>query len=241
MTVWQDRRAMPRTQRATFSAYGYLFFFLGTAVTAVLASDARVVLVLLGTLLFAGVFQSQALKLLRHRRVWLFIVPTLLLSPLVIGEPDLEIWGLHLSRGGFWAGLWMALRALCIALAASVFARAVSVSQMAELLEGMRLKGLGFALGVATNMLPTIQETMQTSYQAIRLRGGFRSGRFRTLRLLLVTVIAGSLRRGDDIVSAAEARAFDPARSHGSSISVTHADLTLAAAFGALAAALLLV
>jgi energy-coupling factor transporter transmembrane protein EcfT len=111
---------------------------------------------------------------------------------------------------------------------------------MAELLEGMRLKGLGFALGVATNMLPTIQETMQTSYQAIRMRGGFRTGKLRTLKLLLVTVIAGSLRRGDDIVSAAEARAFDPARSHGSSISLSGADLALAVGFVVFAVTLLL-
>lgn len=240
MSAWQDSPSVPRTRSIAFSAYGYLIFFLGTTVTAILARDGTVLLVFLATLLFAGVFHSRALELLRSRRVWLFIVPTLLLSPLVIGEPDLEILGLHLSRAGFWAGLWMALRALCIALAASVFARAVSVSQLAELLEGMRLKGLGFALGVATNMLPTIQEMMQTSYQAIRLRGGFRTGKLRTLKLLLVTVIAGSLRRGDDIVSAAEARAFDPAQSHGSSISVTPADLVLVAAFGVLALALLL-
>jgi energy-coupling factor transporter transmembrane protein EcfT len=240
MTVWQDSPSVLRARSIAFSAYGYLVFFLGTAVTAILARDARVVLVFLATLVFAGLFHTRALELLRSRRVWLFIVPTLLLSPLVIGEPDLEILGLQLSRAGFWAGLWMALRALCIALAASVFARAVSVSQMAELLEGMRLKGLGFALGVATNMLPTIQETMQTSYQAIRMRGGFRTGKLRTLKLLLVTVIAGSLRRGDDIVSAAEARAFDPARSHGSSISLSGADLALAVGFVVFAVTLLL-
>jgi len=131
-------------------------------------------------------------------------------------------------------------RALSIALAAAVFAGTVSVAQMAQLFEGMRLKGLGFALGVATNVLPTIQENMDTSYQAMRLRGGFRSRRLHTLKLLLVTVIAGSLRRGDDIVWAAEARAFDPAQSQGQPIAVARADVALAAAMGALALVLLM-
>jgi energy-coupling factor transport system permease protein len=241
MAVWPDSRTVPGVSREIFSPYGYLFFFLGTAVAAVLAREARVALVLLGTVGFAALFRAPALRVLGRRQLWLFIIPTLLLSPLVIGESDLYLGPLHLSQGGFWAGLWMVSRALSIALAGMVFSRSVSVSQMAGLLEGMRLKGLGFALGVATNMLPTIQETIHTSFQAMRLRGGFRAQKLRALKLLLVTVIAGSLRRGDDIVLAAEARAFDPARSVGPSVSLVPADLVLAAWFGVLILALLLV
>jgi energy-coupling factor transporter transmembrane protein EcfT len=241
VTVWQDSKPMPSGNGEILSPYGYLFFFVGTAVVAVLAREARVALVLLETVAFAALFRPPALRLLGRRQLWLFMLPTLLLSPLVIGEPDLYLWRLHLSHEGFYAGLWMVCRALSIALAAMVFSRSVSVSQLAGLLEGMRLKGLGFALGVATNMLPTIQETIQTSYQAMRLRGGFRSHRWRTVKLLLVTVIAGSLRRGDDIVLAAETRAFDPARPLQGSVVPVPADLALSAWFVVLAAVLLLV
>jgi energy-coupling factor transporter transmembrane protein EcfT len=240
VAVWRDSRPWPSRTWATFSAYGYLFLFLGTAVAAIVAREAEVFWVLLAALLFAGVSRSQAWRLLARWQLWAFVLPTLALSPLLIGERDVHLWGLWLSREGFWAGLWMVGRALSIALATAVFTRSISVSQMAQLFEGLRLKGLGFALGVATNVLPTIQETMETSYQAMRLRGGFRTRRLRTLKLLLVALIAGSLRRGDDIVSAAESRAFDPDRSPGPSISPTRADLALAAGCGILAAALLL-
>jgi hypothetical protein len=37
MTVWQDSRATPGARREIFSPYGYLFFFVGTVVTAILA------------------------------------------------------------------------------------------------------------------------------------------------------------------------------------------------------------
>jgi len=233
--AWRDKSFI-----AGLSSYGYLLFFIATVVMAVLAAEAKVVVVLGGTLLFAAFCCRDALRLFYRWQLWIFIVLTLLLSPFVIGEKDISLWGLELSQEGSWAGLWMTLRALSIALAASIFAAAVSVPQMAQLFERLRLKGLGFAVGVAANMLPTVQETMETAYHAIRLRGGFRRHRLETLRLLLVAIIAGSLRRGDDIVCAAEARAFDPSRSQGPPLRATGADLALVAILSLLGVALLM-
>ncbi len=238
MTVWQDRGLALQIRRDIFSSFGYLVFFLAALIIAILASEAKLVLVLVAILLFTALFHSQALKLLATWQLWFFVLVTLVLSPFVIGDKDIALWGVGLSQEGFWAGVWMTLRALSIALAAGVFAGAVSVSQMAQLFERMRLKGLGFALGVATNVLPTVYETMETSYQAVRLRGGFRRGRLRTLRLLLVAIIAGSLRRGDDIVSAAEARAFDPTTSQGPPLRMTRADVALVSIISVLSLAL---
>lgn len=235
MIAWRDRSLLP-----DLTSYGYLLFFVVTAVLAVLSSGAKVVPVLGGTLLFAALFCRDALRLLTRWQLWLFILLTLLLSPFIIGEKDISLWGLGVSGEGFWAGLWMTVRALSIALSASIFATAVSVPQVAQLFERVGLKGLGFAVGVAANMLPTIQETMETAYHALRLRGGFRRHRLETARLLLVSIIAGSLRRGDDVVSAAEARAFDPSRSQRPSVSASRADLALVAITSLLGAALLL-
>jgi energy-coupling factor transporter transmembrane protein EcfT len=233
--AWRDRSLIHG-----LSSYGYLLFLMATVVMAVLAAGARVVLVLGGTLLFAVLFCREALTLFRRWQLWFFIIMTLLLSPLVIGQKDVSLWGLGVSQDGFWAGLWMTLRALSIALAMSVFAAAVSVPQMAQLFERLGLKGLGFAVGVATNMLPTIQETMGTAYHALRLRGAFRRDRLRTLRLLLVAIFASSLRRGDDIVCAAEARAFDPTKSHEPTLRRTTADLVLMAILCLVGVALLI-
>ena len=235
MIAWRDKRLM-----SGLSSYGYLFFFIGAVVTAVLAAEAKTVLVLGATLLFATFCHRDALRLFRRWQLWSFIVLTLLLSPFVIGEKDISLWGLGVSQEGFWAGLWMTLRALSIALAANTFATAVSVHQMAQLFERLRLKGLGFAVGVATNMLPSVQDTMETAYHALRLRGGFRRHRLETVRLLLVAIIAGSLRRGDDIVCAAEARAFDPTRSQGPTLRVRGADLALVTIGSLLGVALLM-
>jgi energy-coupling factor transporter transmembrane protein EcfT len=118
----------------------------------------------------------------------------------------------------------MALRALTIVVAVAGFTSSVSVSNLAGLMERWGLKGLGFATGVAFNMLPIVRTTATNAYQAIRLRGGFRRRRFRTLGLLLVTVISNSLRQAEDVVAAAEARAYSPHRSRPLSASRNQGD-----------------
>ena len=83
---------------------------------------------------------------------------------------------------------------------------------LGALVERAGLRGLGFALGVAVNALPTVAEKASQSYHAIRLRGGFQRRRLEALRLWLVAVVVATLRHADDVVSAAEARAFSADR-----------------------------
>ncbi|NLE75353.1 MAG: hypothetical protein GX605_01200 [Chloroflexi bacterium] len=106
----------------------------------------------------------------------------------------------------------VALRAAALMAAVYLVSRSVSVADLAALLEGVGARGLGFALGVAFNLLPTVQETARSTFHALRLRGGLRRPGLRTVRLLLVTLVVGTLRHGEEIVAAAEARAFHPAR-----------------------------
>ena len=122
----------------------------------------------------------------------------------------------------------MALRALTIVVAVAGFAASVSVSELAGLMERSGLKGLGFATGVAFNMLPIVRTTATNAYQAIRLRGGFLRHRFTTLGLLLVTVISNSLRQAEDIVTAAEARAYSPGRTRPLSTARNQGDYAVA-------------
>lgn len=213
-----------------FGVWGYLSFLVWAVVLAILAPEVRVLIVLGMVMALSALFCASSLRLIRRQGFWLLIVPGLLLSPFFIGEKDMALWGLRLSRQGFWTGLWMTARALSIALAFNTFACTASVAEVSALFEGAGLKGLGFALGVAFNALPAIQETIENAFTAMRLRGGFRRNCFRALKMLLVTIIAGSLRRGDEIVEAAEARAFDPMRVQGQPVRPTRADLLFAIA-----------
>ena len=212
------------------SPWGHLFFLLWTLLLIGLLPDQRVMLLLGSVLLFALLTGGGGLRPLRRPRFWILILSALALGPLVLGEKDLA-WGwLRFSQAGFWMGVWMALRALCLTVAFSVALNALSVSEMARLFEMVGLKGLGFALGVALNLLPTLRETAAAAYHTLRLRGGFRRRPWQALKLFLVTVIANALRHSDDVVNAAAARAFEPTVRRGEPVRFQRADGLLAVA-----------
>jgi energy-coupling factor transporter transmembrane protein EcfT len=177
-------------------------------VLAVSTTGTRLVLATLLVGLLAVAFQRGGLRSLASLRVWAILALMVVPASLVVGQADLRVWGVALSSEGIAAGAQMALRGLAIIIAVTGFAASVSVNEAGGLLERAGLKGLGFALGVAVNMLPTLADASANAYHAMRLRGGWRRWRLQPARLLLVTMVANSLRHADDIVNAAEARAF---------------------------------
>jgi energy-coupling factor transporter transmembrane protein EcfT len=223
----------------TFGTWGHLAFLIWAIVLGMVAAEARVIVVLGFVIVVSTLFFPGGLRPVRRLEFWFLVASAVLLSPFLIGEKDLSLFGLSLSRQGFWAGLWMALRALSMALAVGGFAYAVSVDEMARLFEAAGLKGLGFVVGVAFNLLPTLEETARNAYQAMRLRGGFQRERLQALRMLLVTVVVNALRRGDEVVEAAEARAFRPDGPRQAPLPLGRADLALVAVLIILGAGLL--
>jgi len=224
MTRFEIRDLRSENWEWGMGPWGYLVFLLWTLLLVGLLPDQRVALLLGSVLLFALLTGSGGLRPLRRPRFWTLILSALALGPLVLGEKDLA-WGwLPFSRAGFWMGAWMALRALCLTVAFSVALNALSVSDMARLFETVGLKGLGFALGVALNLLPTLQENATAAYHTLRLRGGFRRRPWQALKLFLITVIANALRHSDDVVNAAAARAFEPTVRRGEPVRFQRAD-----------------
>ena len=188
----------------------YLVFLVWVLALIALLPDEQIVPLLIAVLAFGLLNGGQGLSPLRKSHFWILILSIVVISPWILGEADLT-WGwLRLSRAGFEMGLWMALRAVCLSLAFSVSAGTLSTSEMIRFFEEIGLKGLGFSLGVALNLLSALGGIIEVAYHTIRLRGGLRRPRL-ALRLFLVTVIANALRYGDDVVRAASARGFDPA------------------------------
>jgi energy-coupling factor transporter transmembrane protein EcfT len=126
------------------------------------------------------------------------------------GEATLTLAGLDISGEGVLAGLRMLARAMVVVIAVNGFAAAVDISEVAWLFERAGMTGLGFSLGIAVNLLPALSRSSQTAWHSLRMRGGLRAEWWRGLRLLLVTIVANALRRGEEIALAAEARAFSP-------------------------------
>jgi energy-coupling factor transporter transmembrane protein EcfT len=164
-------------------------------------------------LALALVFYPEALRSLGRRRFWLFTGLLVASSGLLLGDTGADWLGTGMSLHGLRIGVQMAFRAATILVAVSGILERVGVMQLAAMLERLGVEGIGFALGVALNSLPVIGETARNSMAALRLRGGFRQERVKAARQLLLTVVTNSLRYGEQVVTAAEARAYSPDRS----------------------------
>jgi len=149
-------------------------------------------------------------------RLWLPVLlaslaafPVLLLS---FGWVDGEL-AAGGRRGAVFSGLRIAERALVLVLAVEAVTSSVDIAQIAGILERIGFRGLGFSLGVAANLLPSLHRSWVCARESLWMRGGFRAQRWRALRLLFLTVVGNTLGRSREIAVAAECRAYDPERS----------------------------
>ena len=217
----------PPRRRIHLGTRGYLADFLFTFFVSVLARGSRLFIaigVIVGlTLLIA----PSALRLLRDWRFWLFPL-ILIASNLWILPADAYFHGIPYAQAGVNQGLQMSLRSIGIILGMQGLSRSISISEMAALLERVSRPGLGFALGVAINMLPLLQENAHNSFQALKMRGGLRHRRLQSLRLLFISVLVSTLRDAEDIVAAAQARAFRPDQAQRQALITSDQDKPLA-------------
>jgi energy-coupling factor transporter transmembrane protein EcfT len=166
-------------------------------------------------LALAAVVYPAGLHVLVRRRTWVLLVLLVATSTLVGPDPSWTLGPFGVSLQGAIAGVNMVMRAQIIIVAVMGLVSTVPIDQIGSVLERTGLHGLGFAVGVAFNLLPLIERSLVTSWHAMRLRAGLRRP-LTALGLLLVAAVTSSLRCADEVVLAAEARAFDPGSTRGS-------------------------
>jgi energy-coupling factor transporter transmembrane protein EcfT len=189
---------------------GYLVIFLWSLGAMTLTDGTRLLLAAGACLSLAGVLFPGALRALLRLR-WLAALGLLaLVNALWGGPPDLSVGAISYSSAGLAAGGQMALRALVLLVMVDGFSSSAEISAVAGLLERAGLRGLGFSLGIAVNLLPGLRQASANTWQSLWMRGGLRSRRWRGLQLYAVTVVANALRRAEEIALAAETRAFSP-------------------------------
>jgi energy-coupling factor transporter transmembrane protein EcfT len=192
-----------------FSAWGYLLFTVWGVALALVGRGWQLAALVALELAFGLAWSQEGLRPLRRLRFWVFIATALVLGPFLTPASGLALDRPSLDRSGLSLGLEMAGRALSLTLAFSLGLSALSLSDLVGLFDRLRLRGLGFALGVAVNLLKTLETMARVTFDTIKLRGGLRRPLV-ALRLFLVTLVSNTLRYGDQIVDAAAMRAFDP-------------------------------
>lgn len=163
-------------------------------------------------LVIAGIYPAVFKRMFNQRLVLLGLV--LILPPVfMLGEVDRTLFGIAYSSEGFMAGLRAGVRFWVVVLAVFGFTQSVDISSLAGLLERFGLQGLGFSIGVALNLVPSLRDAAVKSWYSLKVKGGFRKQWLRGAQLYLVVVITNALRQAEEIALAAESRAFSPEKS----------------------------
>lgn len=199
-------------QQRNLGTLGYLAIF-AFSLAAVMIPPPQILPWTAGVcLLLTWLVQPRAFGgLLRWR--WLVMIGLLSLPAVfLVGSLDRSLAGVPYSAEGLLSALQIALRVVVVLVSIQGLTLSVDISSVAGLLERLGLHGLGFSVGVALNLLPTLQQSAQNAWRSLWMRGGLRKRRWHSLRLLAVNVIAGALARAEEIALAAEARAFSPER-----------------------------
>lgn len=199
--------------RLLLGSLGRLFIFLWALLMVLLPSLEKGLIPALITLSVLGALYPFALRRLVQPR-WLLILLSLFLVNVFFGagreEKDLLILGMSFSSVAVFNGILMVLRAAVILLDADGLSASVDITEVAGLIERGGLHGLGFSIGVAVNLLPDLRQSSLNAWHSLKMRGGFRAQWWRGLQLLVLTVLTNALRHSEEIVLAAEARAFRP-------------------------------
>lgn len=212
---------------------GHLSIFLWALGMVLLPSLSKGIVLALFTLGILILAYPAALQRLARPR-WLVIFGILFFINLFFGvteqEPDLAIFGVPFASVNILNSIHMVLRAAVILLAADGLSSSVNIVEVAGLLERSGMRGLGFSIGVATNLLPDLRQSGMNAWHSLRMRGGFRAQWWRGIQLLVVTVFSNALRHAEQIVLAAEVRAFRPELSRNTPLRIGALDWWLVAA-----------
>ena len=202
-----------RPAQASLGTYGHLAIF-GWVLAMIMLTTDYVVLVA-GALclsVLALIYPNPFKRVLRLRwLIWmlLLVVPTIFF----FGEHDSVFAGITYSSEGLAIGIQIAVRFIVLIIALQNLTCAVDISSMAGLLERFGLHGLGFAIGVALNLLPALETSASQAWYTLKMRGGLRRQRWRGCQLLVITIITNALKRAEEVSLAAELRAFSPEKS----------------------------
>ena len=211
MTVANRLQAMDKTSQKV-GVLGYLAVFAWSVFAVTLAPARFLPWVAVLSLLIAAVFYPQSLRSIMRMR-WLIMIIILALPPVfLVGELDRSLGSLHYSSDGLVASMQIGIRILVVLIAINGLTSSADITSVAGLLERAGLHGIGFSVGVALNLLPSLQQSALNAWRSLWMRGGLRKQRLRALRLMTVTIMASALNRAEEIALAAEARAFSPER-----------------------------
>jgi len=208
----------PRTK-----IFSSLILIMGTLVAASPVSFLTYSLTAILLLGLSGVAWGHFLKSLRF--IYLIVLLSFLVQAFSVpGEIVLELGGLTVTREGLESGGLLSWRLVVVVILSTLVTYTTTSINLSAGLEkilrpleriGMPVSQLAMMMGIAISFIPLMLQEFQTVIIAQQSRGaGFGSRnifrQFKNLLPLLLPVVAGILRRADELSEAMEARCYRP-------------------------------
>jgi len=196
------------TEKLGTISYVIIFFW---SISLIILLPEKYILLAGGLCLFAAtLFYPKSFQRIMRLR-WLMMIAILAIPPIfVVGNIDQSLMGIPYSTEGVSASLVIFTRVIVVLISIDGFTNSVDISSIASLFERIGFRGLGFTMGVALNLLPSMERAAINTWQSLWMRGGLRKKRWDGIRYLLVTIITNALNRTEQISLAADGRAFNP-------------------------------
>jgi energy-coupling factor transporter transmembrane protein EcfT len=196
--------------RGSLGTISYLALFLWS-LCMVLFAPAEHILQAGGLCLAAAIlfYPRSFRRLFRFR--WLIMICLLAIPPIfVFGDTKHYLMGIPYSSEGLITSISIFVRIIVVLVSVDGFTNAIDISTIGNLFERFGFRGLGFTMGIALNLLPSLENAARNTWHSLWMRGGLRKQRWQGIKLLMVTIITNALNRTEQIALAADGRAFDP-------------------------------
>ena len=140
-------------------------------------------------LLLAYILDKRSLRVLKKKHFWIFVAIIVVSYPLVMPGKDIYIFGIRLlSKTYLFVSIRMAVIGSVVFIWIAVLSHTLSPQDIAKFFKHLGLKGIGLYLSIAFNLIPSMEESIKTTYMAMRLKGGLGFS-FLRWKLFAITVL----------------------------------------------------
>lgn len=178
-----------------------LHVLAAVVIASLIATGWPLIIVVAAALTLVATHRPECVLALARPLFLVFTVISLAIGAVLFG-PTTPSWV------GAYLGLEIVLRAAAILVVARWIALGATPFEFAHLFGRSRFRWVGFALGIAINALPILERSARRTWDAMRMRGGLRHQRLRSLRLIAIATLTHALLHADAQADAATTRGF---------------------------------
>lgn len=142
-------------------------------------------------------------------RFWVFVLVVIFIYPLIMPGKDISLLGIPLlSRRYLFESVKIAVTGLVMFTWIFVLTSYTTPQDVAGFFARLGMRDIGVYVTIALNLVPIVVKSIETTYLAMRIRGGFRWSPKR-LRLFVITVFRNVILLAESLTIAISLEGFE--------------------------------